>query len=375
MHSALTDHFRSILRITLLTLLAGSIMAGTTGKISGRVTDAETGVGLPGVNVIIENTSMGASTDVDGIYYIINVPVGTYAVKAGMIGYNTTKMTEVAVRGDLTTEIDFAMTVKVLESDEEVIVVAERPMVQKDLTSGRAIVGADEIKEMPVESLSGVIATKAGIVSDPNGAIHIRGGRSSEVTYMIDGVPVTNLSSGGLGVGLENSAVQELQILSGTFNAEYGQAMSGIINIVTKEGGSDYNGNLSAYMGDYYTTDTRFFEYADQFDIMNIKNVEASLSGPVPGFGNKLTFFASGRYYDYGGLYRGVREHMPNDVNYLTSKAVEELRDSPWGRAGLLNFAEPFEDLDGDGQLAPAVNPTLILTVTVHLPPENPFGM
>jgi len=344
---------RTLLTMLMIILASNNLFAGTTGKISGRVTDAETGEGLPGVNVIIEGTGMGASTDAEGIYFIINVPVGVFSVRAGMIGYTTRIMTEVSVRGDLTTEIDFAMTVQVLESEQEVVVVAERPMVQKDLTSGRSIVSASEIAEMPVESLAGVIGTKAGIVSDAGGGIHIRGGRSSEVTYMIDGVPVTNLSSGGLGVGLENSAVQELQILSGTFNAEYGQAMSGIINIVTKEGGEEYKGNISAYMGDYYTEDTRFFEYGDQFDPMNIKNVEMSLSGPFPGFGKSMNFFASGRYYDYGGLYRGVREHTPNDVNYLTSKAVEELRDSPWGRAGLLNFAEPFMDLNDDGQLEP----------------------
>ncbi|NQV29481.1 MAG: TonB-dependent receptor [Candidatus Marinimicrobia bacterium] len=352
MNSALANPCRSILKVFLLGLLISSIFGGTTGKISGRVIDAETGEGLPGVNVIVEGTGMGASTDGEGIYFIINVPVGVFSVRAGMIGYTTQLMTEVSVRGDLTTQIDFPMTVKVLESDEEVIVVATRPMVQKDLTSGRSIVSAAEISEMPVESLAGVIGTKAGIVSGADGSMHIRGGRSSEVTYMIDGVPVTNLSSGGLAVGLENSAVQELQILSGTFNAEYGQAMSGIINIITKEGGQKYQGNLSAYMGDYYTENTRFFEHGDEFDPMNIKNLEMSLSGPVPGFNNKLSFFANGRLYDFGGLYRGVREHTPNDVNYLTSKAVEELRDSPWGRAGLLNFAEPFTDLDGDGKLA-----------------------
>ncbi len=373
MNSAFVNHSKMMYKLLFFSLLMASLFGGTTGKVSGRVTDDETGVGLPGVNVIIENTGMGASTDMDGVYYIINVPIDNYSVRAGMIGYNTMIVTDVSVRGDLTTEVNFNMTVKVLESDQEVIVVAERPMVQKDLTSGRAIVSADEIKEMPVESLAGIITTKAGIIAEADGSIHIRGGRSSEVTYMIDGVPVTNLSSGGLGVGLENSAVQELQILSGTFNAEYGQAMSGIINIVTKEGGQKYTGNISAYLGDYYTEDTEFFEYGDQFDIMNIKNIDASLSGPVPGFGKNLTFFASGRYYDYGGLYRGVREHMPNDVNYLTSKAVEELRDSPWGRAGLLNFAEPFTDLNGDGKLEPGSESYFDFDGNGSFTPGEPF--
>ncbi len=333
--------------------------AGTTGKISGRVTDAETGVGLPGVNVLLEGTSLGASTDADGIFFIINIPVDTYSARAEMIGYTTMRITDIQVLGDLTTETNFQLGVKILESQEEVVVVAERPLVQKDLTSGRSIVSSEDIKEMPVETISGVISTKAGIVSSPNGAIHVRGGRSSEVSYMIDGVPITNPAWGGLGVSLENSAVQELQILSGTFNAEYGQAMSGIINIVTKEGGSKFTGNLMSYAGDYYSGKTDVFEYADQFDLMNIRNLEGSLSGPVPipGLRNKLSFFISGRAYSNGGLYRGVREHAPGDVNFLTSRQVEDLRDSPYGRAGLLNFAEPFTDLDGDGELAAGSEP------------------
>ena len=195
MRATLVRPNNPIFTALLILLLFSLSFAGTTGKISGRVVDAETGEPLPGVNVIIDGTGMGASTDLDGLYFIINIPVGNYSVRASMMGYNTMITQEVAVRGDLTTTVEFNMTVKVLESDQEVIVVAERPMVQKDLTSGRAIVGAEEIKEMPVESIAGIIGTKAGIVAEADGSLHIRGGRSSEVTYMIDGVPITNPSS------------------------------------------------------------------------------------------------------------------------------------------------------------------------------------
>jgi hypothetical protein len=337
-----------------LGFITKSLFAGTTGKVSGRIVDAETGTGLPGVNVMLADTYLGASTDIDGVYYIINIPADTYTLRAQMIGYSIMKVTDVQVRTDLTTEVNVQMQVQVLESDEEVVVVAERPLVQKDLTSGRSIVSAEEMKEMPVESIGAVIATKAGIVSGADGAIHIRGGRSSEVTYMIDGVPMTNPAWGGLGVNVENSSVQELQILSGTFNAEYGQAMSGIINIITKEGGDKYEGSISGYAGDYQSTNTDIFENADEFDPSNIKNLDWSLSGPIPipGLKDKFTFFTSGRFYNNNGLYRGIHEHNPWDVNYLTAAAVEELQDSPWGRADLLVFAEPFEDYNGDGELA-----------------------
>ena len=367
---------KMMVHLVVLGLMTTGLMAGTTGKISGRITDAETGEGLPGVNVMLEDTYLGASTDADGVYFIINVPSGSYTLRTQMIGYSTVNVTDVQVRTDLTTEVNVQMTVQVLESEEEVVVVAERPLVQKDLTSGRAIVSADDIKEMPVESVGAVIATKAGIVSGSDGSIHIRGGRSSEVTYMIDGVPVTNPAWGGLGVNVENSSVQELQILSGTFNAEYGQAMSGIINIITKEGGDTFEGSISGYAGDYKSTNTDIFEYGDEFDPLNIKNLDWSLSGPlpIPGLRKNFTFFASGRLYENNGLYRGVHEHNPWDANYMTAAAVENLQDSPWGRAGMLVFAEPFTDIDGDGQLAEGSESYFDLDGDGDYTPGEPFA-
>ncbi|MCF7905265.1 MAG: TonB-dependent receptor [Candidatus Marinimicrobia bacterium] len=373
----LNNHIRKMMISScLFMLVAGTLYAGTTGKISGRITDAETGEGLPGVNVMLQDTYLGASTDANGVYFIINIPSGSYTLRAQMIGYSIVNVTDVKVRTDLTTEVNVKMAVQVHESEEEVVVVAERPLVQKDLTSGRSIVSADDIKEMPVESVGAVIATKAGIVSGSDGSIHIRGGRSSEVTYMIDGVPVTNPAFGGLGVNVENSSVQELQILSGTFNAEYGQAMSGIINIITKEGGDKFEGSLSGYAGDYKSTNTDIFEYADQFDAMNIKNMDWSLSGPVPipGLRKKFSFFASGRFYENNGLYRGIDEHNPWDANYLTAAAVENLQESPWGRAGLLVFAEPFTDMDGDGALAAGSESYFDLDGDGSFTPGEPFA-
>ncbi len=349
------------------------LQAGTSGKISGIVTDVDTGTPLPGVNVVLEGQPLGASTDLKGQYYIINVPVGVYSIHASMIGYTEMRVKAVKVLGDLTTQIDFKLSTRVLEAGQIVEVVADRPMVQKDLTSGRSIVSAEDIKEMPVESVSGIIQTKAGIVTDAGGAIHIRGGRSSEVSYLIDGVPMTNPAWGGISSTVENNAVQELQILSGTFNAEYGQAMSGVINIVTKEGSRDYQGSLSGYMGDYYTNHTKVFEHAKQYKYNNIKNLEGSFSGPVPGFGEKLSFFTSGRYYQNGGYLRGEIQHQPGDVNYLSTRTVEELLNSPYGKAGLLHVAEPFDDLNGDGKLASGSEAYIDFDGNGHYTPGEPF--
>jgi len=343
----------STLSWVILLIMANQIMATTTGKIAGVVKDGETGQPLPGVNVIIMGTSFGASTDVDGRYFIINLPAGKYDVQASMIGYRATIMRDVQVISGLTAEVDYNLALQVLEAEEAVEVVAERPVVQRDLTSGRSIVSSEEIENMPVESVSGVIGTKAGVITDNSGGLHIRGGRSGEVVYMIDGVPMTNPAGSSIAVSLENQSIQELQILSGTFNAEYGQAMSGIINIVTKEGSDKYAGAISSYIGDYYTTNTDVFEFGDELDILNMYNINGSLSGPMPFMGNKFSFFLSGRHYKNGGYIRGIREHDINDVTYLSMESVLEMQDSPYGRAGLLNFIEPYEDYDGNGELAP----------------------
>ncbi len=326
-----------------------ALWAGTTGKIAGVIKDANTKEPLPGVNLILEGTSMGAVTGLEGDYFIINVPPGRYNMRATMMGYSSMVQQDVLVQTDHTTTIDFTLSSTVLDIGKEITVVAQRPLVQKDATSGRAIVTTEEIKEMPVESFNDVLKTKAGITEGANGALHIRGGRSSEIGYMIDGVAVSNPMWGGLSVSVENTAIQELQVVSGTFNAEYGQAMSGIVNIVTKDGGEKYNGNLEVYFGDKISNHKSTFLNIEKINPASLTNFDASLSGPVPGVAKKLTFFASGRYFNSEGWLFGKREHTPNDVMYIDSSAVQSLVNSPYND-GRLNFIEPYDDDNGNNQ-------------------------
>jgi len=324
------------------------VLAGTTGKIAGTVKDAQTGDPLPGVNIVIQGTMMGASTAMDGSYYIINVPPGKYDVKAMMIGYTSVLQKDVLVQVDHTAEINFQLSPTTIDLGQEVTIVAERPIVQKDVTSGRSIVTAEEIKEMPVETFSDVLKTKAGITEGASGALHIRGGRTSEIGYMIDGVSVSNPFWGGLSISVENTAIQELQVVSGTFNAEYGQAMSGVVNIVTKDGTNRYAGNLDFYFGDKVSSHKDIFLNIDDINPSAIANFDASLSGPVPFLGKKMTFFSSGRYFNSKGWLYGKREHRPVDVMYVDSSAVLSLVNSPY--AEKLVFVEPFKDENRNGQ-------------------------
>ena len=236
----------------MVLVFAAAGWAGTTGKIAGEVKDAQTGELLAGVNIQLEGTLMGAATNLDGYYVILNVPPGKYTLVASAVGYTKKRVVGVAVSIDLTSTVDVQIASAMVEA-EEVVVTAERRAVKKDLTSSEARVDAAQIESLPVQEVSEVLSLQAGITVDRGGGIHIRGGRSSEVAYWVDGVSVSDAYDGGQAVQVDNNAVQELQVISGTFNAEYGQAMSGIVNIVTKDGESNYHGTLQAYAGSYVT--------------------------------------------------------------------------------------------------------------------------
>ena len=311
MRARMLSNFLPILVIVCAFTLTAQ--AGQTGKIVGRITDAESGESLLGVNMFLEGTTMGGATDLEGYYIILNLPPGTYILNSSMIGYSTVRVIDVMVAIDQTTTINVSLKRAVLESSEAVTIIADRPIVQKDLTSSLSIVRSEDITQMPVEDLADILELQAGVTRDSDGAIHIRGGRSSEVAYLVDGISISDPFAGELSVEVEISGIEQLQVISGGFNAEYGQALSGIVEIVTKEGGESYDGGVTVYSGDYLSTDTDIFFNIDDVKPSGIINIEGHLGGPVPLFGDKLTFFANIRYFDNDGWLSGERRFSPND--------------------------------------------------------------
>ncbi len=292
-----------------LTLCA---FAGTSGKIAGTVIDADSDEPLPGVNIVLKGTTMGAATDINGEYVILNVPPGIYAVEARMIGYKTVTVENVRVSIDLTSNVDFNLEETVLEAGEEITIVATRPMVVKDLTASTAVVDAENMKALPIVEVSDAIELQAGLVKDAGGGLHVRGGRSGEISYWIDGVPVTDVYDGGTVVEVNKNMVQELQVVSGSFNAEYGQAMSGIVNIATKDGDNQFGGSVSTYFGDYLSGHNDVFMNINSVSPYAIRNLEGSLKGAI--IKDKLFYFINGRgFYNDGHLY-GRREYYPGEV-------------------------------------------------------------
>ncbi len=293
----------------VLLLLPQDLLA--QGKIAGRVTESGSGEPLIGVNVLVDGTQQGTVTDSDGNYVVVNVRPGDYTLLFSYIGFQSQRVDGIRVTTGQTTRYNIELNEQVIEG-EEIIVQAERPLVQKDLTASKKTVVAEEIDALPVEGFFGVIATQAGVNQGPGGEIHIRGGRSNEVSYLVDGLSVGNpFNTNGLATSVASDAIQELTVISGAFNAEYGKAMSGIVNLVTKEGDDNYHGSFSAYGGDTFTTHDDIWFTPDGVSV-NDYTLKASLSGPVPIY-KKLKFFVSGRLDADDGYIFGVREHLPSD--------------------------------------------------------------
>jgi outer membrane receptor protein involved in Fe transport len=325
--------------IIVLPILPGingnNLFAGTTGKLSGRITDSQTGDAVVGASVIIQGTYLGAAADMDGYYYINNIPPGNYTVIVSSIGYEKVIINKVPIKIDLTYELDVKLNPQTIKG-QEVVVTAERPLVQKDLTSTSVTVSSNDIKMMPVESVGQIINLQAGVVGG-----HFRGGRSDEVSYLVDGMPITDAYNGSLPIQVENSSIREMEVISGTFNAEYGQAMSGVVNIVTQDGSQEFHGMISAYTGDYLTTHTSLFQNVGKFTSFRTKDYEFSLSGPTKILHN-LTFFTTGRYF--------------NDPGYLYGRRIFNVTDNPLNGPKDIN-GNPIVYNTGDSAFVP-MNPT-----------------
>lgn len=221
---------------------------------------------LVGVNIVIEGTTMGTAADASGDFFILNVPPGTYTIKFMMIGYTTAVHKDVQVVSDFTTKLNAVLDLATLESAEEIVVVDTRPLIQRDATATIRVISAEDIIAMPVNNFKDVLATQAGFTTDESGGIHVRGGRTKEILYMIDGVIVRDPMEGDFSGTVNQDAIQEMTVISGTFNAEYGQAMSSVVNIVTKEGGDKFHGRIeytSDQMNAYTYHERGAFSYLD----------------------------------------------------------------------------------------------------------------
>lgn len=267
--------------LSLILLLPFFINAGTTGKLAGTIKDAQTGEPLVGANVIIEGTNFGAATNLNGEYVILNISPGRYNVKFSFIGYETVVVENVAIVVDQTTLLPVNLNSKTIQVDE-IVVTARTPLIQKDVTSSISVITREEIDALPVSTFTELLSLQAG-VSGSGSNLHIRGGRSNEVAYMIDGTIVVDPLLGGLATDINNDAIQEMSLLSGTFNAEYGNALSGVVNIVTRDGADKFSAKLEARTSEFGV---------ERYSSLHENRINGSISGPI--ITPEYNFFISG---------------------------------------------------------------------------------
>ncbi len=248
----------------MILLVPVLVYSSTTGKISGVVTDQATGDPMIGVNIVVEGTVLGAATSTDGYYTILNVSVGSYTLRASYIGYADVVVQNVTVSVDLTSKQDIAMEIAAI-AGAEVVVTAERPLIRRDATNTNIIRSGEEIDALPTRGIQAIVSQVAGVIQGERATdtgtgddliLNIRGGRGEESAVYIDGILVNDPYNYAVRIYLPNEAIEEISIQTGGFNAEYGEAMSGILAITTNSGSDRYSGSFEV-ITDGFLSDTK----------------------------------------------------------------------------------------------------------------------
>lgn len=288
-----------------------ALWAGTTGKLAGTVLD-EDGKPVVAATVVVAGLNLGAYSDTVGAYTILNIPAGTYEVGFSRLGYEKTIVNNVVISADRTTRLDIDVKESAVAM-EEVVVTAERPPVDLNKTSSEVTLTSEEIEALPVQTLDEVVNLQAGVVDG-----HFRGGRKNEVQYQVDGVTVNNAFDNQSSLTVDRSLLEEVQVINGTFDAEYGQAMSGVVNAVLKQGSSDLRWGGEAYFGGYFYRADQVSRFSNPgFDPRSIQSYQASISGPA---GPNTTFLLSGRRSVFDDYTEAERRFAPTDSSDFENK-------------------------------------------------------
>jgi len=199
---------KSFATLCLILLFTSTLVSGTTGKISGTAKDAQTGELLVGVNIVVIGTTLGATTNIEGEFVILSVSPGEYSVRASSIGFGSVSQTNVRVQIDQTTDLKFFLKQEAIQG-EEVVVVAQRPVVQKDVAASTANITSKEIESLPVTSVSAIVGLQAGIQA----GLTVRGSGSDQTAFVVDGLTLRNERDNTPYSGISLSSVQDIQVI------------------------------------------------------------------------------------------------------------------------------------------------------------------
>ena len=297
--------------ILFITVLLSNIFSQTTGKLSGTVNDINRNP-LYGANIVIEETSIGTASDDEGTFYIINLSPGIYNIRFDIIGYKTLRVEDVRISVNKTTRLDVELEQSSVKG-EIVYVKASKMSTKKDQAGTVKNISEEQIKVLPIKDVASIISMQAGVVDG-----HFRGGRDTEVTYLVDGVRTDDTYSRNSNtVYLEPSVLKDLEVITGTFNAEYGRAMSGVVNQVTKDGGNEFSGSISSRYENYFTGATGIFPGIDDYQLNLNQDYSIQFSGPI--IEDKISFFINYRLQDNLGHLNGYDYFRPNNFSDFTA--------------------------------------------------------
>lgn len=351
---SLTDHRHPVLLLLLLlTTLAGTVRAGTTGSLSGTVEDPD-GTPLVGASVIVEGTGLGTMTDGEGSFHIYALDPGYYAVTARMVGMTAVTKEGVRVISDQSTRVDFALDVEAAGSTV-IEVRDQRSMILETVPSTIYVIDRAEMDLMPVPDLLGIIDRQPGVVTS-GGVLHVRGGRAGEVAFLLDGIPVVSPVDNSFSSLLPVSAVAEASIVTGGATAEYGNAMSGVVNMVSREGGETWEGDVEVRGGDLreFGFESPALNYSSPSENDSFRNgcldAEVSVGGPeplsnylLPSIGIEipwdLRLFGSARILESGRSLEDSRGYWENNWQNLANGSLKlSGRPSASTRFSVLGF-------------------------------------
>ncbi|HEX9974021.1 MAG TPA: TonB-dependent receptor [bacterium] len=251
---------RVLASILLLAIaFVSPLWSGITGKIAGVIVDKADSKPLPGANVIVAGTTLGAATDLNGHYTILEVPPGTYNIQVTFIGYRKVIFSDVRVFIDQTARIDVALEMEAIQLGEAVVV-AERTLIKPDVATSVVAISGEELKTLPVANVTDIMGMQAGINNN-----QIRGAGLDQALFMVDGVTMRDPRNNQALTKVALSTIREVSVERGGFNAEYGQVQSGIVNVVTNEG------KAKGYFGSFNVRMTppapKYFQGSDMPDV------------------------------------------------------------------------------------------------------------
>jgi hypothetical protein len=264
--------------VAAVVLGANVLMAqGTTGKIEGTVRD-QSGAPVNGAQVFIVGTAYAAVSNERGYYFINNVPAGVMIVRAQYIGYQPAEVRNVRVFASQTMTVNLTLEQRAIEVSGVTVTVEQTPIVPRDEVASKTITSGDVLQALPIDAIAQALRLQPGVVEGRGGALTIRGGRPGEAATYIDGVLVRSMSGSTGTISVGTNAVEEASVTTGAIGAEYGEAQSGVVSLVTRAGGQQYHGNLS-----FASSDPAGPVYGN-----GLNRLELSFGGPLA---RRLTFF------------------------------------------------------------------------------------